>query len=595
MESCRKGKDFGYIRQRSEALAADRTRIHPQSLPSVYDADGNIDHDYSAEVLIHDEAGTIIKVHRAFQVSVLDLQRTVADLMVAAPKQFQSIQVMLTRLLKYLRGEVQQRTKYGWNHRDTVALLMQDGLLVDIDSVRQALEVDLRERLSTTDKYGVSLADLPSAMRGKFSDSDRTAAERIRAEVALQWLPDVLEILTGITAGALQINAGKLTVTIGDYRYREVIQHAKANVYMDATSTREEMAHRIGCDVDDIVVVQQAAQKGAEVTMTQVTGLGRLGISGRSAFCQQRVDAVVDELVRTLPGRTAIIDFKRYNTVCDGRYAWYRDSRGINDLEDVDNLGLVGTPMPNLAAVEAEYICTMGRVPEPGRVKKTFSIQIPGKENDAKEAQFTCEVSADEEFAAYCHQRIVANVIQAIGRLRADRRPGQVLRVYFLGDYPLPMPVMLVPAGKITPAAMDKPERLVMAIKKAKEQLLAEGIKATQRAIAAIVGVDQARISRVLKLMTFAIDNSNSKSHQTSEPPPEGSAAHDLGTGYLRALAEEDAVIQVEGLLNALQAHGSRVMAQAWSLLSVQASIQLQTGLLLALPEAEFRQLSAIA
>lgn len=595
LESCRKGTNFGYIRQRSEALAAPRTRIHPQSLPPVFDADGNIDHDYSKEVLIHDEAGTIVKVHHAFSVGVRDVERTISDLLVAAPHHFQSIQGMLATLLRHLRGEVPQTNKYGWNHRDTVALLMKDGLLVDIDSVRQALEVDLRERLSTTDKYGVSLADLPSAMRKNFSDSDRTAAERIRAEVALQWLPEMLEILAGATSGALQINAGKLTVTIGDYRYREVVQHAKANIYLDATTTREEMAHRIGCDPDEVIVVQQCQTQGAEVKMTQVTGLGRLGISGRSTFCQQRVDAVVDELIRTLPGKTAIIDFKRFNAAGDGRYAWYRDSRGINDLEDVDNLGLVGTPCPNLAATEAEYICTMGRVPEPGTLTKTFSIQIPGKENDAQEAKFTCEVSADGEFADFCHQRIVANVFQAVGRLRADRRPGQTLRVYFLGDYPLPMPVMLKRAMDITPDAMSKQEQLITAYKKAKTELEQAGKEASQRAIAAITGYSKTAIQKIIQVVTFANKDSNSKSDHHIETPPEGSAAHDLGTIYLSLLTEEDPGSQVRGLLNALQAHGSRVMAQAWSLLSAQASIQLQTGLLLALPEAEFRQLSSIA
>lgn len=596
LENCRRGKDFGYIRQRSEALVAPKTRIHPLSLPSVFDADGNIDHDYAEEVLIHDEAGAMLKVHRAFSVGVFDLQRTIADLMVAAPAQFQAIQDMLARLLRYLRGEVEQTRKYGWDCRQTVDILMQEGLIVDVEAVRQALTIDLRERLSTTDKYGVSLADLPSGMRKNFSDSDRTVAEKIRAEVALQWLPDVLDILTGVTGGALQINAGKLLVTIADYRYREVAQHAKANIYLDATITREEMAWRIGCDADEIAVIQQEVQQGgAEVAVTQVTGLGRLGISGRSAFLQQRVDAVVNHLCKTLSGQTAVIDFKRYNFSGDGRWAWYRDSRGINDLQDVLNLILVGTPCPNLAAMEAEYICITGRVPKPGTVSKRFDVQIPGKENDSLTAKFTCEVSADPEFADFCHQRIVSSIVQAVGRLRADRRPGEKLRVYFLGDYPLPMPVMLTPASKITPEAMDKVERVIQAITDTRKEIAQRGVEETRRLVSRLSGIAIASVLRYWERSTLLLETINSKVDHLTAPPAESSDAHIIGTVYLPLLAEEDPPAQLEGLWNVFQAYGKQIFQQAWSLLSATASIQLQTGLLWALPEAEFKQLSAIA
>lgn len=595
LESCRKGVDFGYIRQRSEALAADKIRIHPLSLPRVFDADGNIDYDYSEAVLLHDEAGEIFKPLRAFQVSVLDLQRTIADLLAVAPEQFEQVRPMLATLLTYLNGSVPQATKYGWNHRESVLALREKVLNVHVDSVRRALEIDLRPLLSTTDKYGVDIADLPRNMRGKFSDSDRTSAEKIRAEVALNWLPDVLEILTGSIAGALQIANGHLTVTVADYRYREVVQHAKANIYLDATMTVEQLAQRVGCDIDEIAHIQQYQQLVENVEMTQVTGLGRLGISGRSDFLQRRVDAVVDELIGTLPGLTAVIDFKRYTQNGENRWQWFRDSRGINDLQDVVNLILVGTPCSNLAAIEAEYICITGRVPEPGKATKTFSVAIPGKEDDPLEAQFTMAISSDPDFGHYCHQKIVATIIQAIGRLRADRRLGEKLQVYFLGDYPLPMPVKLKRAVDITPEAADKVQRLVKAIEDAKVWLKEQGQKDTCRAIAAIVGCTHARVVQLLKLVNSAIDNSNSKIYPPNDSQNSGSDAHMLGTVYLPLLAKEDPVDQVVGLLNAFVAHGSQIVSHAWSFLSAAASIQLQVGLLLALPDAEFKQLSAIA
>ncbi len=166
--------------------------------------------------------------------------------------------------------------------------------------------------------------------------------------------------------------------------------------------------------------------------------------------------------------------------------------------------------------------------------------------------------------------------------LRADRRPGEKLRVYFLGDYPLPMPVKLTRAKDITPEAASKTEQLVMAVKKVKAEIEAAGKEASQRAIARIVGCSQVHVLRILRLIHSANNDSNSKMYQGTISAQEGSDAHMLGTEYLPRLAFEDPVDQVEGLLNAFVAHGGRVIKQAWSFLSAAASIQLQSGLLLA-------------
>lgn len=187
------------------------------------------------------------------------------------------------------------------------------------------------------------------------------------------------------------------------------------------------------------------------------------------------------------------------------------------------------------------------------------------------------DVSADPDFADYCHQKIVASIIQAMGRLRADRRPGEKLRVYFLGDYPLPMPVKLVRAKDITMEAADSVERLKWAYEGAKIYLKGIGRKVTDLAISTLVGVSRQRIQQVRKMLILLLDTTNSKSSKNEERSPEGSDAHILGTEYFPRLALEDPVDQVDGLLNAFQAHGGRVIKQAWSFLSAAASIQLQT------------------
>lgn len=94
---------------------------------------------------------------------------------------------------------------------------------------------------------------------------------------------------------------------------------------------------------------------------------------------------------------------------------------------------------------------------------------------------FEMEVSADRGFREFVHRRILANIYQAIGRLRANRRPGEQLKVFILGDFPLDVPVELVKAGRLTPSAMTKLEKFEAALKGAIAQLRSEGKRSPNR------------------------------------------------------------------------------------------------------------------
>ncbi len=131
------------------------------------------------------------------------------------------------------------------------------------------------------------------------------------------------------------------------------------------------------------------------------------------------------------------------------------------------------------------------------------------------------EVSADPCFRDFVRRRILANIHQGVGRLRANRRPGEELAFYILGDYPLDVPVELVKAVDITPEAASKMEKFEMALKGAIATLKKEGKKITQQLLAQVTGYSQGYISRFRKLLRSLLEDFNSKSNNSSPPTPD--------------------------------------------------------------------------
>jgi hypothetical protein len=97
----------------------------------------------------------------------------------------------------------------------------------------------------------------------------------------------------------------------------------------------------------------------------------------------------------------------------------------VNDFMTAKTLILVGTPCRNLADQLAEFAVLTG-------------ITDP----------------ADERFQAFVNRTIQADIQQAIGRLRAHRRPEEALQVILLSDFALDTPTQTVKAATITVEAL---------------------------------------------------------------------------------------------------------------------------------------------
>lgn len=584
LEPCRAGATYSYLHDRRESLKQPRLRAHPQSLPSP------TEYDYSDKVMIWDEASEIIKNHRSINVTAHDVTRVIADLAIASPELFDKLRPVLTALHPYLSGQI-KTPYYGLKDEFIRTALPQAD--VDIDQLRSHLDVDFDKLLnSTKEEHGVDLADLPRNVRKRFADSDAHLSEEISKNVSLNWLADFITALGSANSNLAIGSNGTLTITLPDQRLADIAAAAKGNLFLDATGTAIDLAPALGIEPKEILTISQAVSSCDNLEIIQVATMGRLGVgSDRTEFCQGRVDALINQIKADTSGKVAVFDFKRHTKVADEKRHWWTGSRGVNDVEDCEATILVGVPCRNLGALEAEFKVLYGRAPKEGTKKVKYPVQIKGQPSKDLQPFFEMNVSVDQEFNEFCRRRVQADIHQAIGRLRAHRRPGQQLRVYFIADYPLDVPVTLRRASDITPEAATKTERVQMAIIGAVRQLRDSGLKITQTAIAQITGYSQQYISRFKVLLQTLLEALYSKSSKNIDPPPDVGEAQWMGQEYLPILAESPPNELLEEVLSVFESYGSNVWRQVWNATPATAQIKILQALMFTLAPGELRSL----
>jgi hypothetical protein len=536
------GPGYGFLQQRRTALSSPKLRSHPDSLPNPQD------YEFSNILLLWDEPGQSFQVKRDIQVTVKDIEQLL-PILLPHPVLFQSIHDLLIALLHHL-SDHHHSTKFGLNHAEVIPSL-PDVSTMDIPALERILHPDL-SFLNTTLEHGVDLAELPPSLRKKFSDKDAEMATQADQRLLKQWLPELLRILQGSLTGNLHLHRGTLTISLPDSRHQAIAQAAKAVIFLDATLSRQDLALKLGCPPEDIYLCRQSVPEPTNLTLTQVIDLGRLGMQ-RGNHQQQRAQAIVTHYQTQSPS-TQVIDFKKFATA--GMGAWWRDSRGRNDFEQDHILILIGTPCRNLADLLAEYAILTD-----------------------------CHDLDDPGFQAFVDRAIRADFHQAIGRLRAYRRPHEPLQVIILSDFDLGLSgVQQVKASSITPAAADKVEAFTLAVQQAVAQLQTEGKKVTQRAIAALTAYSQQYISRHWKLLLLLLENPNSKSSK----PPESDVTTlvDILEAALPPCQTLEQVLATVGEVFFDWSKPSEWKA-IWRSLSTQNQIRVLSALLLTLPNLE--------
>ena len=575
-EACKGGHVFGYLGSRQEALQKSELRTHPSSLPHPDNYE-----EYSDSLMIWDEWTSILTNTQQIKVTQSDLTKLAAHLLLEAPQVLNQLQPLLTTLGKLFKAK--PPTRFGWNHQALIRELPALPKQLDKKAILKAVEPNLSV-LNPTAEYGEDINNLPTFVRKKFNNSDTETAQHIADSVLKQWLIPFLDVLQG-EVGYLTLSQATLTITVPDSHLVNIVRAVKKNIFLDATGSIEELALLLGIEIGNIDYIAVEPNSGAKTRFIQVAGMGRLG-QHRGNYQQQQVEAVIGQLFKNDPN-AGVIRFKKYAT--DNDLRWFIESRGVNDAENLNTLILDGIPCPNLASLAAAFTCMYRRQPEDGTQEVKYPIALANYLAKDINPYFAMKVSSDEEFNQFVRRRILANLHQGWGRLRANRREGEEeLTVYILGDYPLDVTVELVKAIDVTPDAASKMEKLEMALKSAVAQLHSESKKITQQAVAKITGYSQGYISRFRELLQTLIESFSSKSNNL--------VSHDeevvwLATEYLPLADTEDLASEI---FNFSEVFDLWDWTKLWESAAVSTQVDILKKLVLALPARDLEELSHI-
>jgi hypothetical protein len=577
LEACKSGAVFGYLNARAKAFDNPRIISHPQSLPTP-----NEDFDYTDSVIVWEEWGEIFKNSEAVQVTARDVDMLITTLATANSELLISLLPLLTKIKAILTKGEKAPTRYGWSW-EHLKKLLEIPENIDLAALEVATAPDL-STLNPTKEHGVDIADLPAGIRKKFQKRDAEIAEKVNKTVLKQWILPLISVLTGDSIGYISADFNNLTITTPNNRLAEIAASAKKNIFLDATGETIELAQLLNVPYTQIFKCRQKEEKQENLEVIQVAGLGRMGIN-RGDDQQKRGKAVIAEIKEQCEERgekSEVITFKKF----DGKYQWFVDSRGSNDLEGIENIILDGIPTANLEALKAEFTCINIKTPETGTKTIKQPIELNNPLPDEVQPHFEYEVSIDDDFADFIRHRILQTINQAIGRNRSERYPDKQFKVYILGDYPLDIPVTLVQASEITPEAATKIERLQIAMKKAVEQLKSEGKKVTQKAVAELANVSQQRISQLreflLVLLKGDLYTKTSKNNSPPKPPPDGEW---VAQKYLPLLASEAPETILKEYPSLLDIYSPGDLLEIWQLVDSKTQIDLLSALFGCIPD----------
>ena len=372
--------------------------------------------------------------------------------------------------------------------RDEVAELSEAIATVEIDIA----DIEKQLKSAVAERKALKQA-AKSIQRAEQSEKRHRLAEQIEKRWLVPFLKTWLRTEEDYRRASFRSNFNAITINTLNRRYSGIAKAARLNVFMDATLTQERLALMLDVAPDEIKVIRQRQKPTGNLEVIQVFNMGKCGRQ-RSKGLEQRLAALTNE-VRSRHPDLGIIDYKAVDSNKDGY--WFRDNRGSNEFKSRSALLTVGTPCPNLASLEADYILLTGARPT-------------GED--------------DSQWAAFVNEQIDIEFIQAAGRLRAGLRPGESLTYYAVTDHPLPsvLNAKQVKASSITTEAADKFERFAIATRAAMERIKQQGGKVTQQAVSAATGYSQAYLSRHWKLLQTLLDLPYSVCNNSAEPVPDG-------------------------------------------------------------------------
>ncbi|WP_353933315.1 PriCT-2 domain-containing protein (plasmid) [Okeanomitos corallinicola TIOX110] len=468
------GKEAAYIpgntfrRDRKNALLANSNRCHIDSLPS--DIPDN-------SIAFVDEFSRQVNPIQVTELGLNDYEKTVTTIATELPDVWELIKDFISPLHQYLSYS-HKEAYYGYPHQEVMEIFGNIDLskITDIINELKILNPDLEkifEDADGLDNYeGMSKKLIRTIKVGFLREAAKHSHEMLD-DLAVNWLIPLLEIYANLVPGNFRIKNHKLIIATKNTRQVEVLGKFKKVFLLDATANRESVALELGINSDEILVISENLPNYSNLEIVHIADLGLCG-KNRSELKHTQIAALTKHL-QSKHDRLGVID--HLACVEDGQGYWYVDNRGSNKYINVDALLCIGTPYPDLGAIAQKY-----------------SI-LTGDFDTSKD---------NPNFQKYVNHLVQAEIIQGVGRPRANRRPEQKIKVYlttntdisYLSSYYLGCTIEETEAFKLTPEAGSKTQWLQYQIVQAAKQIWEAGAKITQKAIASLAGVTQGRISQ---------------------------------------------------------------------------------------------------
>ena len=407
---------------------------------------------------------------------------------------------------------------------DDVGLaLLTETVVIDADSVRRTVALMQGNKafvtisdLLTTGRT-VSSRELHKAVHGALQASVGSATTETWGNIISQeegaaggsrdsdpwvcWLDYLRDWVDG--RAVAQILPGG-TISFKRYNKRLVagLRNAAWVLVLDATASVRVMEAVFGTTPD--VIAEERYLTPADLQVTQIMGLGGLGYN-RPSQQEFQLKVLLKVLAKTgwiVKDQTAVVDTKEGLKFSEqfGKVGltFMGDSRGSNRAYQAGctHLLMIGSPNTNLLDSASTYELLFHQsVDVSSRRNVTYEVA-----QEAGDVRMVCSGvgSEDRDFGRFYNMLRQVEQLQALGRLRHQRREGEVLHVTVLGDSVLPFPVRLMTMAEATKDA-EHPEGRVTTtdlalcsdsrLRSAAFQLKVKGLPRTPATIAEEVGL----------------------------------------------------------------------------------------------------------
>ncbi|MFM7438818.1 MAG: hypothetical protein ACKO2V_09475, partial [Snowella sp.] len=279
----------------------------------------------------------------------------------------------------------------------------------------------------------------------------------------------LLKAINGDKGVVLRIKGKTLSITLDNRsELGDILSRGKGRIYLETTLDCDRLVSLVG-ENQPLKVIRSKGDKplqNLKVNQIKVKGIGS------KDYSETAINRI--KIIRETLGEMPMIAHKALQDRLAQDGHWFNHNRASNDFAGQPKLMAIGLPMPNVGAIQDEYLALNGHL---------------------------------DGFDEYYARLVNDEILQLIGRQRVNRYPDQEFNLYFITPEHTDLSWLEAYGAKVTvqtgfeinPQAGTETQctrhKLIETILQFREN----GIKTTQTAIAKVIEQTQQSISKILK------------------------------------------------------------------------------------------------